>query len=87
LINTVCENALIATYAGKSQSVRPEVIEEVAKDLRLNVLSHPAVVAPTMTGGQLDIAQSLLQLVEALERVARNSPVRETSSGEGVKVV
>jgi general secretion pathway protein A len=87
LINTVCENALIATYAEKAPSIRPEVIDEVAKDLRLNVMSRPPVVTPVVTSGQRDIAKSLLQLVEALEQVARNRPVRETSSGEGVKIV
>jgi general secretion pathway protein A len=87
LINTVCENALIASYAGKAESVRPEVIDEVAKDLRLNVLSRPMMVAPAMTIGQRDIAKSLLQLVEALERVARNSPSPQTSSEQGAKIV
>jgi general secretion pathway protein A len=87
LINTVCENALIASYAGKAQSVRPEVIDEVAKDLRLNVLSRPVMVAPAMSSGQRDIAKSLLKLVEALERVARNNPVRESSSDQGAKIV
>ena len=84
LINTVCENALIISYAGKAESVRPEVIDEVAKDLRLNVLSHPPTVTPTM--GQRDIARSLLQFVEALERVARHSPVQETTSDQGAKI-
>jgi general secretion pathway protein A len=37
LINTVCENGLINAYAKQSRSVTPEIIEEVAKDLRLNV--------------------------------------------------
>ena len=87
LINTVCDNALIAAYAGKSPSVRPEIIDEVAKDLRLNVFSRPATVTPAVTVGQRDIAKSLLQFVEALERVARNSPVQETSSDQGVKIV
>ena len=87
LINTVCDNALIAAYAGKSPSVRPEIIDEVAKDLRLNVLSRPVVVTPTVTAGQRDIAKSLLQLVEALERVARSNPVRETPPDQGVKIV
>jgi type II secretory pathway predicted ATPase ExeA len=87
LINTVCENALIASYAGKAQSVRPEVIDEVAKDLRLNVLSRPVMVAPAMTSGQRDIAKSLLKLVEALERVTRNADARETSSDPGAKIV
>ena len=87
LINTICENALIASYAEKAQSVLPEVIEEVAKDLRLSVLSRPAMVTPAVSFGQRDIAKSLLRLVEALERVARNSPARETSSDSGVKIV
>jgi len=87
LINTVCENALIISYAGKTQSVRPEVIDEVAKDLRLNVFSHPSTVTPAVAVGQRDIAKSLLQFVEALERVARNSPVQETPSDQGVKIV
>jgi hypothetical protein len=87
LINTVCENALIVSYAGKAESVRPEVIDEVAKDLRLNVFSRPAMVPPAVTVGQRDIAKSLLQFVEALERVARNSPVQEMSSDQGVKIV
>jgi general secretion pathway protein A len=87
LINTVCENALIATYAEKVQSVRPEVIDEVAKDLRLNVLSRPPSATPTVTNGQRAIAKSLLELVQALERVARNAEVRENSSDQGVKIV
>lgn len=87
LINTVCENALIASYAEKAQSVRPEVIDEVAKDLRLNVLSRPVMVAPAMISGQRDIAKSLLQLVEALERVTRQADIRETSSDQGAKIV
>jgi type II secretory pathway predicted ATPase ExeA len=87
LINTVCENALIATYAEKALSVRPEVIDEVANDLRLNVLSRAAVVSTSGTGSQHDIAKSLLELVTALERVARNTIVTETSSDHGVKTV
>jgi general secretion pathway protein A len=38
LINTLCENGLINAYAKQSQSVTPEIIEEVAKDFRLNVV-------------------------------------------------
>lgn len=87
LINTVCDNALIAAYAGKSPSVRPEIIDEVAKDLRLNVMSRPVAVMPVATPGQRDIAKSLLQLVEALERVARSSPIQQTPSDQGVKIV
>jgi len=42
LINTVCENALINSYARQSARITPEMIDEVATDLRLGVVSTPA---------------------------------------------
>lgn len=36
LINTICENALIAAYAKQMRQVTPGMIEEVSKDLRLD---------------------------------------------------
>lgn len=38
LINTVCENALLAGYAKRASVITPEIIEGVAKDLRLGVI-------------------------------------------------
>lgn len=83
LINTICENALIAGYAQKALTVSPEVIEEVAKDLRLNV-STPPITTPPSDGQQL-IARSLLQLIEALEKVARSDASR-VPSDVGAKI-
>ncbi len=40
LINTICENALITSFARQSRGVVPEVIDEVAADFRLDVV-HP----------------------------------------------
>jgi type II secretory pathway predicted ATPase ExeA len=37
LINTICENALITAYAKRLPSVTPEIIEEVARDFRLDL--------------------------------------------------
>jgi type II secretory pathway predicted ATPase ExeA len=39
LINTICENALITAYARQSPCITPDIIEDVAKDFRLNVVS------------------------------------------------
>ncbi len=39
LINTVCENALITAFARQLASVPPDIIDEVAYDLRLSVTS------------------------------------------------
>ena len=41
LINTICENALIIAYARQMQSVTPEIIEDVAKEFRLDVVHSP----------------------------------------------
>ena len=39
LVNTVCENALIAAFARQLTSVPPDIVDEVAYDLRLSVAS------------------------------------------------
>ena len=41
LINTLCENALIHGYAKQCRTLTPEIIDEIATDLRLNVV-HPS---------------------------------------------
>jgi len=41
LINTICENALITAFARQLTSVPPDIIDEVAYDLRLSVASPP----------------------------------------------
>jgi type II secretory pathway predicted ATPase ExeA len=41
LINTICENSLIAAYAKRLPSVTPEIVEYVAKKFRLDVVSQP----------------------------------------------
>jgi general secretion pathway protein A len=40
LVNTICENGLIAAYAKQSPVVTPDMIEEVAKQFRLNASVH-----------------------------------------------
>ena len=41
LINSICENALITAYARQMRSITPEVIDDVANDLRLDVAQLP----------------------------------------------
>lgn len=41
LINTICENALIAAYARRLLSVTPEIVEYVAKEFRLDLAPSP----------------------------------------------
>jgi general secretion pathway protein A len=81
LINTICENALIAAYAEQSHAVRREVIDEIARDLRLNIASRP-LAFDAASNGQQAIAKSLLQLVEALEQAVRTPGTREIETDQ-----
>jgi general secretion pathway protein A len=42
LINTVCENALLAGYAKRATTITAEIVDGVSKDLRLGVMAMPA---------------------------------------------
>ena len=39
LINTICENALLAGYAKHAATITSEIIDGVARDLRLGVMA------------------------------------------------
>lgn len=41
VINTICENALVAAYARQVPQIGSEIIEYVAKEFRLNVMCSP----------------------------------------------
>jgi hypothetical protein len=64
LINTICENALINAYARQVHTVTSDVIDEVAADLRLNVVHTPAGEENT---DLWEAAKTLLQLHEQLQ--------------------
>jgi general secretion pathway protein A len=73
LINTICENALITSYARQKRSVTPEIIEDVAADLRLslNVAQPPLEETPGELS-EIDIqraAKNLLDLYAYLSRL------------------
>jgi general secretion pathway protein A len=52
LINTICENTLIAGYARQARSITPEIVAEVAGDFSLDVPQAP-VSQPAETGQQV----------------------------------
>jgi general secretion pathway protein A len=82
LINTVCENALLAGYAQNAAIITPEIVDGVARDLRLGVVT----VDPKINGG-LRLAKGeeqdeLLQAVKTLLEVHdRMQEIKEDSKG------
>ena len=86
LINTICENALIAGFAKQSKSIPPSIIEEVASDLRLNVM-HPMPSPDPLPKDEknkaLAAVRALLQLQEYLQDSQSNN-LEEISLVPGV---
>ncbi|MGB6130404.1 MAG: AAA family ATPase [Acidobacteriaceae bacterium] len=70
LINTICENSLIAAYARQSTVVTPEIVGEVAREFRLDVVSSNGDVGQ---GTEIDIRQAanlLLDIFATLRKPA-----------------
>jgi len=76
LINTICENALITAYARQMRGVSPDIIEDVAKEFRLDVVRSPEA---ERTNGQdeMDLrraAKILLDVYSALRKPVAREP-------------
>src|SRR5271166_5483785 len=68
LINTICENALIAAYAKQAASVTPEIIDAIATDFRLGVQSTRIKKNGTLEDVDLrKAARTLLELYAHLQ--------------------
>ena len=84
LINTICENALITAYARHMQSVTPDIIEDVAKDFRLNVVRSPEA---ERTDGQDEVdVQRAAKVLFDVYSALRNPIAREPDLGAPVAV-
>jgi general secretion pathway protein A len=65
LINSICENALIATYSQQRRQVTSEIIDKVAADFRLNAV-RPTVAPVPLVETQLasDVLRDLFGIPE-----------------------
>lgn len=86
LINTLCENALILGYARQSRAITPEIIDEIAKDFRLNVVHHAGASQGATEGHAAEVeraAKTLLDLYAYLHRVQDDGPDARLVIGAG----
>jgi len=81
LINTICENGLIATYARQMRSVTPEIIDDVSKELRLDVVHLPAV-EKNDGHNEMDIQRATNALLDLYSINESDLGAREAVSGE-----
>ncbi len=80
LINTVCENALITGYARQLETINPEIIDDIAADLRLNVVHEaPGGSVPGFDASDPQrAAQNLLELFAYLQKLPGNAGKSQT---------
>jgi len=70
LINTICENALIAAYAKQLPSVTPQIVDDIAVEFRIGVVSRPKVERKDTAEDEevRKAARTLLELYTQLQR-------------------
>jgi general secretion pathway protein A len=76
LINTICENALIAAYARELLEVTPEIVGDVAREFRLDLTpssDDEKSVGPNKRDAQRAI-KALLDLLSALDDGSQSAP-------------
>jgi general secretion pathway protein A len=73
LINTICENALITAYARQMHSVTPGIIEDVAKEFRLDVVTS-SVMDKIADQNDLDVQRVIGVLLDLFAAVRRPLP-------------
>ena len=73
LVNTICENALINGYAKQLNRIPPEMIEEVAGDLRLSIV-HPTRSA---RDDNREEVQKALRMLLGLQQYLQNGRSQE----------
>jgi general secretion pathway protein A len=69
LINTICENALLAGYAKHAATITSEIIEDVARELRLGVVAPDPRNSATARLAKEQEQSELLQAVKTLLEV------------------
>ncbi len=90
LINTICDNALLSGYARRAPTITPDIVGEVARDLRLGVISSPegpngaACLARNQEKDELLRAvKTLLELHDYLQEMKTAETQAEPASRKG----
>jgi general secretion pathway protein A len=78
LINTICENALIAGFGRQMLSVSPDIIDDIAVDFRLGVQTPPLGSHDSNGLDAQKAAQTLLELYAHLQAEQKQEHETET---------
>jgi general secretion pathway protein A len=85
LINTLCENALVSGFARQAKQLTPEIIEEVAADFRLDVVTPASFADSDGPEARKQVLRTLFRLIEELNGADSGQEHAETKFESGVK--
>lgn len=83
LINTLCENALIAGYAHQSNVITPDIVDEIAEDFRLDVPAEP--LRDEASEERRALLKEIFRVIETLDTTKPQAP-NLVGAERGVKV-
>lgn len=84
LINSISENALIAGYARQASTISPEIVDEVAREFRLNVVkSEDAQVGHRNDTNAQRAANALFDLMTTMQKPQNGSRRESLATVEG----
>jgi general secretion pathway protein A len=85
LANTLCENSLVAGYGQQAKNITPEIVQEVAADLRLtHLVTESSAPSANMIEERKKVLMKLFRLIEELAKSPMGA-FDETKSESGVK--
>jgi general secretion pathway protein A len=84
LVNVLCENALILGYGGQVKQITPEIVQEVAKDLRLDQVTTSFASDSGDLEERKKISKALLRIIEEVDG-ASGKQLDEPKPESGVK--
>jgi len=87
LINTICENALVAAYARQMRSVSPDTIEDIAKDFRLGIQTAPLETGNSTEPDVQRAAQTMLQFYTQLQAKQKRDREEELRTRSRLRVL
>jgi general secretion pathway protein A len=70
LVNVLCENSLILGYGGQVKQITPEIVQEVAKDLRLGQVTASRDAGSSDLDERGKISKALYRIIEEFDHTS-----------------
>jgi general secretion pathway protein A len=64
LVNTLCENSLVAGYGRQVRTITPEIVQEVAEDFRLNLVTETSAPGSNNLEERKKVLMTLFRMIE-----------------------